>query len=47
MEQIRYLDSKRFKEFLRKEALKQNTSINRLIQDSLRAYFNKEKDFKK
>ena len=41
MEQIRYLDSKQFKEFLRKEALRQNTSINRLIQNALRAYFKK------
>ena len=41
MEQIRYLDCKQFKEFLRKEALKQNTSINRLIQNALRAYFKK------
>jgi len=41
MEQVRYLDSKDFKDFLRREAIKQNTSINRLIQNALRAYFNK------
>jgi len=43
MEQIRYLDSKQFKEFLRKESLRNNKSINKLIQDALRAYFNKAK----
>ena len=47
MEQIRYLDSKQFKEFLKAEALKENKSINKLIQDAVRAYFNKSKDFKK
>jgi len=47
MKQIRYLDSKHFKEFLRQEALKNNKSINKLIQDALREYFNKPKDFKK
>jgi hypothetical protein len=47
MEQIRYLDSKRFKEFLKEQAAKNNKSINKLIQDNLRACFNKEKDFKK
>lgn len=43
MEQIRYLDSKQFKDFLRKESLRNNKSINKLIQDALRAYFNKSK----
>ena len=41
MEQIKYSDVKQFKEFLRKEALRRNTSINRLIQNALRAYFKK------
>ena len=41
MEQIRYLDVKAFKEFLREEALRNNKSINKLIQDALRAYFKK------
>ena len=47
MEQIRYLDSKRFKDFLKEEAAKDNKSINKLIQDGLRGYFNKNKNFKK
>ena len=47
MEQIRYLDSKEFKEFLRAEALKNNKSINKLIQDALRECFSKGLDFKK
>ena len=41
MEQIKYSDVKAFKEFLRKEALRNNKSINKLIQDALRAYFKK------
>tara|TARA_R110000751_G_scaffold185509_1_gene291967 strand:+ start:352 stop:477 length:126 start_codon:yes stop_codon:yes gene_type:complete len=41
MEQIKYSDVKQFKEFLRKEALRRNKSINKLIQDALRAYFKK------
>jgi len=47
MERTEYRDSKHFKEFLRQEALKNNKSINKLIQDALREYFNKPKDFKK
>jgi hypothetical protein len=47
MEQIRYLDSKQFKEFLKEQAAKDNKSINKLIQDGLRSYFNKNKQFKK
>lgn len=47
MKQIKYSDSKRFKEFLKEQAAKNNKSINKLIQDSLRVCFNKEKDFKK
>ena len=41
MEQIKYSDVKAFKEFLREEAKRRNTSINRLIQNALRAYFKK------
>ena len=40
---IKYYDSNQFKEFLRIEALRNNKSINKLIQDALRAYFNKPK----
>ena len=40
---IKYYDSNQFKEFLRTEALRNNKSINKLIQDALRAYFNKAK----
>jgi len=40
-ERIIYYDEEEFKDFLRREAIKQNTSINRLIQNALRAYFNK------
>lgn len=43
MEQVRYLDSEDFKEFLRLEAKRNNKSINKLIQDALRVYFNKPK----
>ena len=39
--QIKYTDVKAFKEVLRHEAIRRNTSINRLIQDALRAYFKK------
>ena len=38
---IKYYDFEEFKDFLRREAIKQNTSINRLIQNALRAYFKK------
>ena len=41
MEQIKYSDVKAFKTFLKHEAIRRNTSINRLIQDALRAYFKK------
>lgn len=38
---IKYYDFEDFKEFLRTKAEKENTSINRLIQNALRAYFKK------
>ena len=41
MEQIKYSDVEAFKEFLREEAIRRNTSINRLIQDALRRDFKK------
>ena len=41
MEQIRYLDTLEFKEFLRKQAVKENSSINKVIQNALRRQFKK------
>jgi predicted HicB family RNase H-like nuclease len=47
MEQIRYLDSKEFKKFITTEAVKQNKSVNKFIQDNLRKVLKKPLDFKK
>lgn len=40
--QIRYLDTLEFKEFLKKQAVKENSSINKIIQNALRKQFKKQ-----
>lgn len=41
MEQIRYLDTLEFKEFLKQQALKENSSVNKVIQNALRRQYKK------
>lgn len=39
--QIRYLDTLEFKEFLKKQAIKENSSVNKVIQNALRREYKK------